>query len=290
MVREGWTPLNEFETIADAVSQATNALSPVSDSPRLDAELLLARAIDVPRSYLIAHPEDSLDPAAQARFRAAVAGRESGLPMAYVTGEKEFWSMRLMVTPATLVPRPETELLVEHAIGRVSRRSACSVLDLGTGSGAIALAVAKERPLADVVATDISDEALAVARENARQHDLANVSFLAGDWTDPVGDRRFDVVVSNPPYVREGDPALADLGHEPRQALVSGEDGLDAVRRIAAEARSITKAGGSLLIEHGAAQADAVAAILDAEGWLDLQSIRDLAGLPRLCAARAPSG
>jgi release factor glutamine methyltransferase len=280
--------LNEFVTIAEALRTASAALEPVSDSPRLDAELLLARAIDVPRSYLIAHPEDTLDSASSDRFHAAVAKRGSGMPIAYITGEKEFWSMTLMVSPATLVPRPDTEVLVEQALGYIPRRAAYRVLDLGTGSGAIALAIARERPLCDVVATDISADAVAIARENARQLDLANVSFLTGDWIEPVRDQRFDVVVSNPPYVRADDPALEALAHEPCGALVSGDDGLDDIRRIAADALAIIGPGGCLLIEHGADQGRDVAAILEDAGWHEVRVIRDLGGRDRVCFARAP--
>ncbi|MDX1481626.1 MAG: peptide chain release factor N(5)-glutamine methyltransferase [Woeseiaceae bacterium] len=281
--------MNEFVRIADALAAAIDALEPASDSPRLDAELLLARAIDVPRSYLVAHPEDSLDPDAQDRFRASLEQRRAGMPMAYITGMREFWSLELMVTPATLVPRPETELLVEQVIGYVPRRGEADVLDLGTGSGAVAIAVAKERPCCRVVATDVSEEAVAVARENARQHDVANVTFVAGDWTEPVRDQRFDVVASNPPYVRDDDPALESLAFEPRTALAGGEDGLRDIRRIAAEAPDVTKPDGVLLIEHGADQSEAVQRILREAGWTEVRDIRDLSGHPRVAFGRKPS-
>jgi len=285
MVREGSSTLNEYQPIGDALSAAADRLAGISESPRLDAELLLARAIDVTRAYLMAHPEDQLDPDAQVRYAAAIERRASGVPLAYITGLREFWSLELMVTPATLVPRPETERLVEQALSLLPRRAALRILDLGTGSGAIALALARERPLCQVVATDASEAALAVARENARQLDIDNVEFVAGDWTAPVGGREFDLVVSNPPYVAAGDPALDRLKHEPRAALASGPDGLDAIRRIAAEVGDILAPGGSLLVEHGAEQEAAVAAILDAAGWHNVRCYRDLAGLPRVTAA-----
>jgi release factor glutamine methyltransferase len=192
------------------------------------------------------------------------------------------------VTPATLVPRPETELLVEQAIGMVSRREPMKVLDLGTGSGAIALAIARERPFAEVVATDISEDALAVAIQNARQLDVANVEFRAGDWTAPVADMTFDVIVSNPPYVADDDPALDSLAFEPRSALAAGADGLDDIRRLAVEARDVIVSDGVLLIEHGAGQAEDVAGILEQAGWQDVRNLRDLAGLPRVTLGRAP--
>lgn len=292
MVRQGLPALNEFVksdlTIRAATAAAVRRLRGMSESPRLDAELLLARAIDMPRSYLLAHPEDSLDRAAQERFSEAIEQRGSGVPLAYIVGEKEFWSLTLMVTPATLVPRPETELLVEHALNLIPRRSTWRILDLGTGSGAIALAIARERPLSQVVATDVSVAALAIAAENARQLDIDNVSFIAGSWTAPVADRKFDLVVSNPPYVAADDPAIARLGHEPRDALVSGPEGLDAIRRLAAECPVILAGGGTLLLEHGADQERAVARILEENGWTNCRCFADIAGLPRVTRAALP--
>lgn len=285
MVRQGRPALNEYVPIGALLEQAVERLGRASDSPRLDAEILLGRAIDAPRSYLIAHPEDVLDPAAVARFEAAVRRRAAGEPIAYIEGVKEFWSMRLMVTADTLVPRPETETLVEQALARIPRKTAFRILDLGTGSGAIALALAKERPLCEITATDVSAAALAVARENARQQDVDNVRFLAGDWERPVRGETFDLVVSNPPYVRADDPALARLRHEPRSALAAGPEGLDAIRRIADAGRALVVAGGSLLLEHGAEQEAAVAGLLDAAGWREIRCYGDLAGLPRVTSA-----
>lgn len=272
--------------ISEALATACARLQAASESPRLDAELLLARAIDMPRSFLYAHPDDDLDDASLERFVRTVERRLCGEPLAYICGEKEFWSMPLMVSPATLVPRPETELLVEQALGFLPRRQALRVLDLGTGSGAVALALARERPLCHVTATDISADALAIARENARQLDLANVTFELGDWLEAVGDRSFDVIVSNPPYVAEQDPAFEDLRHEPRSALASGPDGLDDIRRIVPEAFGHCAPCGCLLIEHGADQADAVAAVFAAAGWRRITNVRDYAGKPRITLGR----
>lgn len=286
MVREGRAALNEFVTIGEAVRAASIRLDARSESPRLDAELLLARAIDTDRSYVLAHPEVELDPDARARFDGAITKRAGGMPMAYITGIREFWSMELVVTPATLVPRPETELLVEHAIGCVPRRRSSEVLDLGTGSGAVALAIARERPLANVVASDSSAEALCVAAENVRRQDVANVEFREGDWCEPVRNMRFDVIAANPPYVAEDDPALEALRFEPRAALVAGRDGLDAIRRLVVDCPEIANADAALLIEHGATQADAVAALFADAGWCDIRTIRDLAGLPRVTLGR----
>ncbi|MEQ8207755.1 MAG: peptide chain release factor N(5)-glutamine methyltransferase [Woeseia sp.] len=268
---------------------ATISLESISDSPRLDAELLLARAIDMPRSYVFAHADEELDDESIQRFNATLARRIAGEPMAYISGEKEFWSMNLMVSPATLVPRPDTEILVEQAIGRVSRRVAMNVLDLGTGSGAIALAIACERPLSFVTATDISADALAIAQQNARQLDIANVEFLQGAWVEPVAGRHFDLIVSNPPYIASDDPALAALHCEPKSALVSGPDGLNDIRVIATTALDVIAEDGVLLLEHGCEQADAVATILQAAGWSDVQCVKDLSGLPRVSSAKRPA-
>lgn len=285
IVREGLTPLNEFVKIKVALADAVERLAAVSESPRLDAESLLARALDVPRSYLFAHPEDEMDATACERFSAAINTRASGAPLAYITGEKEFWSMNLIVSRDTLVPRPETEILVDLALHRIPRDSALRVLDMGTGSGAIALAIAKERPNCDVVATDISAAALAVAKENARQHSLPNIEFLQGDWLEPVTGQLFDIIATNPPYVPSGDKALERLRHEPLSALASGADGLDAIRKIAVDALSAIKSGGPLLIEHGDEQHAVVAGILDNAGWTEIGVTNDFAGIPRVTTA-----
>lgn len=269
-----------------AIADATQRLSQTSESPRLDAEILLCRTIDMPRSYLFAHPEDELDELTLARFEEVLRRRESGVPMAYIMGIREFWSREFAVSPATLVPRPETEMLVNLAVCEIPRDEEWRVLDLGTGSGAIAVSIACERPLSAVTAVDISEEALIVARENARALAPGNVECLAGNWTEPVAGRTFNLVVSNPPYVRAADEALLQLQHEPQSALVAGDDGLDAIRVLAADCRNILVAGGLLAIEHGFDQADDVAALLDEHGWTDIQCHNDLAGLPRVTVAR----
>jgi release factor glutamine methyltransferase len=279
----------EARSIAELLRDTLRRLEPVSDTPRLDAELLLARAIDMPRSYLIAHPEDTLDPAAIGRLEDSLARRLAGEPMAYIRGTQEFWSLELVVSPATLVPRPETERLVELALTEMPRRWDRPVLDLGTGSGAIALAIASERPLSDVVAVDISAEALTVARLNARQLGIGNVSFLEGDWTAPVAERRFPLIVSNPPYVRDNDPALDSLAAEPALALVAGSDGLDAIRRLASECTAIIEHEGFLIVEHGFDQREAVAAVLASRGWHSIRCYDDYAGRHRVTCARHAS-
>ncbi len=277
--------MNEFLEISTALADGAEQVRGISDSPRLDSELLLARALDVPRSYLFAHPDEILDPAVIERFCLSLERRSDGLPIAYIRGEKEFWSMTLIVTPDTLVPRPETELLVDQTLQRISKDGKLAILDLGTGCGAIALAIAKERPHCDIIATDVSDAALAVARENANRLALVNIEFLCGDWTAPVAGRTFDIIASNPPYVPVADPDLEHLMHEPQIALLSGEDGLDAIRRISVEAKSVLRIGGTLLIEHGDKQAGAIARILSADGWSEINHVIDLAGKPRVTIA-----
>ena len=269
-----------------AIADATERLSHVSESPRLDAEILLCRTIDMPRSYLFAHPEDELDAITLERFEEVLRRREDGAPMAYIMGLKEFWSHEFAVSPATLVPRPETEILVNLALCEIPRDAEWRVLDLGTGSGAIAVSIACERPLSQVTAVDVSEEALLVAQENARALAQGNVECLLGDWTAPVRDRTFDLIVANPPYVRADDDALAALRHEPQSALVAGDDGLDAIRVLARDCGDILVERGLLLIEHGSDQREAVAALLEAHGWIDIECHNDLAGLPRVTAAR----
>ena len=269
-----------------AIADAVKRLTASSDSARLDAEILLCQTIDMPRSYLFAHPEDELDDLTRERFESLLARRIDGEPMSYITGVREFWSHELLVSPATLVPRPETELLVELALREIPREAEWRILDLGTGSGAIAISIAAERPLCEVTATDASDEALAIARENVRQADLGNISCITGNWTEPVAAQRFDLIVSNPPYVRNDDEALQNLRHEPLSALASGDDGLDDIRILARDCVAILADDGWLMLEHGADQQEDVASILEAEGWVDVACHNDLAGKSRVTAAR----
>lgn len=280
--------MTDAVSIRNALRAATDRLADTSDSARLDAELLLCRAIDVPRSYVFAHPDEVLDDGSLNRFSATVERRLAGEPMAYILGTREFWSLELMVTPATLVPRPETELLVDLALRNMPRRARMRVLDLGTGSGAIALALARERPLAEITAVEKSADALAVAEINARELAIPNVEFLQGSWTDPVAGRAFDIVVSNPPYVAEDDPALESLGTEPRTALAAGKDGLDAIEVLARNCQAVLVDGGALMIEHGSTQAESVEERLLRYAWVDIRCHNDYAGLPRVTVARKP--
>ena len=272
-------------SIENALLDTTSRLRDVSDAARLEAELLLARAIDMPRSFLFAHPEDVLDEGALQRLEATVTRRLAGEPMAYITGSREFWSMDLIVSPATLVPRPETELVVDVALRGIPRKAEWRVLDLGTGSGAIALALARERQLCQITAIDVSADALDVARHNANQLSIANIEFVEGNWTEPVADQKFDIIATNPPYVASGDTALESLRSEPLSALAAGEDGLDAIRVLARDCPSIIVAGGTLVLEHGAEQKESVAGLLLSYGWESVKCYDDYSGLPRVTSA-----
>jgi release factor glutamine methyltransferase len=260
---------------------------------RLDAELLLAHVLGASRAGVVARDERELTPEEQGDFELLLGRRLAGEPLAYLTGTKEFWSLELEVTRDVLVPRPETELLVEWGLSCLPG-PAPRVLDLGTGSGAIALAIARERPGASIVATDISAAALAVARRNARRLRLANVELLHGAYFEPLADRApgdaaFAAILSNPPYVAAGDPHLAALGFEPAGALVSGRDGLEALRAIVAGAPRHLQPGGWLLVEHGGAQGAAVRALFAQAGFDAVETRRDLAGHGRATGGRRPA-
>jgi len=258
-------------------------------TPGLDAELLLAHALGVGRARLRSRPEEVPAADAAARFLDLIARRAAGEPVAYILGRKDFWTLELSVSSAVLVPRPETELLVERAL-TLAPEAEVRVADLGTGSGAIALALASARPRWRIVATDISGAALAVARANAAALDLGRVEMIQGDWLACLAARRFQLILSNPPYVAAGDPALGqpELMREPRLALVADEDGLAALRAIIRSAPGHLEHGGWLLLEHGAAQAAAVAGALVARGFAQVRSHRDLAGRERMTEGQWP--
>ena len=258
-------------------------------SPRLEAELLLMEATGWSRTTLAAWPERSVEPAALARFGSLLARRLSGEPMAYIRGRQAFWTLDLRVTPNTLIPRPETELLVEIALELGRPDAMLRVADLGTGSGAVAAAVASERPAWQIIALDRSAAALAVARSNFRDLGLAGCHPLCGDWLGPIGKGRLDLILANPPYVPAGDPHLerGDPRFEPREALASGPDGLDAIRLIAADAARCLATGGWLAVEHGFDQGLAVRGVFAQRGLRAAQTRRDLAGNERVTLARA---
>jgi len=258
-------------------------------TPALDAEVLLAHALSVSRTRLRSHPEEIPGTDAVARVLAYIERRAAGEPVAYIIGRKGFWSLELDVSPAVLVPRPETELLVERALA-LHPGTEADVADLGTGSGAIALALASARPQWRIVATDLSTEALAVAGANAAALGLTRVEMVQGDWLTCLRGRSFHLLVSNPPYVAAADPALGqpELMREPRLALVAEEDGLAALRAIIQAAPEHLERGGWLLLEHGAVQAAAVAGALVARGFAQVRSHRDLAGRERMTEGQWP--
>jgi release factor glutamine methyltransferase len=272
----------DASTVASALRQGVRALSMHSGSPQLDAEVLLSSVLGIERAALIARGSDLLADHELRLYRDLLEQRKRGMPVAYLTGRREFWSLPLKVTPAVLVPRPETELLVEVALRHLPTSAECAVLDLGTGSGAVALAIASERPLARVVGVDVSPGALGIARDNARALARPNVAFRLGSWFDAVPGEVFDVVVANPPYVAEHDPALAALAAEPELALVAGPAGLDALAAIIAAAPRHLQRGGWLLLEHGSTQEHAVAKLLKRSGFAGIECHCDYSGLPRV--------
>ena len=262
--------------------------------PRLEpgeADLLLAHALGRPRTWLFTHGDDEVGKDAAERFHALVRRRERGEPVAYLTGQRGFWRFDLAVGPATLIPRPETERLVELALERLPDDQPLRVVDLGTGSGAIALAVAFERPRASVVATDASKAALDVAHANAVHLGLANIEFRLGNWYEPLQGERFALIASNPPYIALGDPHLdaGDLRFEPASALASGPDGLDAIRDIVAGAPAHLVPDGWLLLEHGWDQGAGVRALLSSAGFVQVVTEQDLEGRDRVTLGQYPA-
>lgn len=281
--------------IDSSLAEASRMLF-ASPTPRLDAELLLAHTLNKPRSYFFTWPEALLTTEQITNFQNLVEQRKAGIPVAYLIGHREFWSLQLKVTEATLIPRPDTELLVELALKQDLSKATndmlkLSVADLGTGTGAIALALAKEHPNWKVTAIDKSPEALAVARENAISNNISNVDFTEGSWCSPLEDASMDMIVSNPPYIRSDDPHLneGDVRYEPMTALISGTDGLDDIRTIARESLQTLKPGGLLLLEHGYDQGEAVQNILSLAGFTQTRTEMDLAGHDRVSLAQKPA-
>ncbi len=263
---------------------AENQLAAVFDTANLDARVLVQYVTRRSHAELIAHAGDDLSEQETKAVREIVGKRRQGVPVAYLTGKREFWSMNFKVTPATLIPRPETELLVEQSLAHIPLDKKIAVADIGTGCGVIALAIARERARAQVIATDLSEEALAVAQENGKRLGFRNIEYRPGDLLSPLADDCCEVIVSNPPYVCENDPHLdeGDVAFEPRSTLVSGADGLDAIRNIVREAKRKLKRQGWLLVEHGYDQAGKVREIMASAGFDNIKTFRDLAGLERV--------
>ncbi len=271
----------------DSVALQT-ALNLDSSSARIEIQCLLQAVLQVNRAYLLAHPERILNDAESLRYQELLARRLLGVPVAYLLGEREFFGLNFKVTPATLIPRPDTELLVELALEKIPQQGIFRVLDMGTGSGAIALSIAHARPMAEVWAVDFSAAALQIARENQRALQLENVTFLPSDWFAALDTQCFDIIVSNPPYIASDDAHLAqgDVRFEPLTALASGADGLSDIRRICAQAMHHLNPHGSLMFEHGYNQAAQVRELLQQVGFQEIFSARDLAGVERVTVGR----
>jgi len=277
-----------MSTVSEALDWATEKLSE-SDDARLDSQILLAYALNVSRTWLFTWPDKALDGATLTAFNALIEERKSGTPIAYITGYRDFWSLRLKVTPDTLIPRADTELLVETALTLKNVEKPCDVIDLGTGTGAIALSLANECPSWRITATDINPETLAVAKENAQTLELA-VSFKESAWFDAINDR-YDLVISNPPYIESDDPHLlqGDLRFEPADALASGQDGLDDIRLLVQQALKHLKKDGYLLLEHGYQQAEAVRGLMAKAGYTDIETHQDIEDRDRVTLGKIPT-
>jgi len=277
-----------MSTVSEALDWATEKLSE-SDDARLDSQILLAYALNVSRTWLFTWPDKALDGATLTAFNALIEERKSGTPIAYITGYRDFWSLRLKVTPDTLIPRADTELLVETALTLKNVEKPCDVIDLGTGTGAIALSLANECPSWRITATDINPETLAVAKENAQTLELA-VSFKESAWFDAINDR-YDLVISNPPYIESDDPHLqqGDLRFAPAGALASGQDGLDDIRLLVQQALKHLKKDGYLLLEHGYQQAEAVRSLMVKAGYTEIETHQDIEDRDRVTLGKIPT-
>lgn len=302
MPNDPHSPATIRSILARDKAELEAALGLDAGSARIEVQCMLQAVLQVNRAWLLTHPEHILEAAQQARYAGLFERRSLGEPLAYILGEREFYGLNFKVTPATLIPRPDTELLVELALQRIPKpflphpyhgKSAdrCRVLDLGTGSGAIALSIAHARPDVEVTAVDASQEALEVASENTVRLNIANVRLMRSDWLAALAGERFDLIVSNPPYIADGDIHLrqGDLRFEPRAALASGPDGLDDIRRIVEGAKGHLNAGGWLLFEHGYDQAESVRALLQQSGFSGVFSERDLAGIERVSGGWCPA-
>ncbi len=270
--------------IRQLLNQASQQLASISESPRLDAEILLAHYLDKSRTWLVTWADKTLNEDQILSFQSLLKKRLQGTPIAHITGQREFWSLPLKVTPDTLIPRPDTELMIEVLLENYPDTYPKQLLDLGTGSGAIALAMAAEKPSWQVTASDRSVAALTIAQQNAVQLGLTNIEFVEGSWFEPVAGQRFEIIASNPPYIPQQDPHLqqGDVRFEPLSALASGEDGLDDIRLICSQASGYLNPGGMLIIEHGYDQKPAVFKIFQQNQFKNIQQYNDLAQNPRL--------
>lgn len=276
--------------ISQLLKSATEQLLKLTDSPRLDAEVLLAHSLHKTRTWLVTWSDKELSTTDIEQFDRLLQRRLAGEPIAHITGMREFWSLNLMVTADTLIPRPDTELMIEQILALYPAEQNIKLVDLGTGSGAIALALASERPNWQIIATDQSSAALEIARQNARSLNISNITFKHGSWFDAVGGEVFDVIASNPPYIPRADPHLSqgDARFDPLSALASGDDGLDDIRTITAQAKNHLKPYGKLFIEHGYDQKAEILDIFTKNNFIEIHQINDMANNPRLTFATTP--
>ncbi|MFQ5659225.1 MAG: peptide chain release factor N(5)-glutamine methyltransferase [Gammaproteobacteria bacterium] len=281
--------MEKSRKVRDLLNDAECQLQSLS-SARLDAEVLLAYVINSGRESLYAHPDKQVPATLCADYQSLVSKRADSFPVAYLTGNKEFWSSGLFVNCSTLIPRPETETLVESALGLIRHNAVMNILDLGTGSGAIAIAIAKERPLCHVTASDISSEALSIARTNACRHQVTDIGFIQSDWFSSLKGKVFDLILCNPPYVDSSDDGflLGEIRFEPRIALDGGHFGMQSMNQIIPGALQHLQHEGYLLIEHGFEQGESVRCLFSANKFIGVTTIKDYAGLERVTLARCP--
>lgn len=274
--------MSQNQSVKSALITAASQLN--TEEAALEAQLLLQHILNVNRAWLIAHENDALQPNIHAAYRALISRRLNGEPIAYILGYREFYGLKLKVTPDTLIPRPDTETLVEAALAKIPQNTTIKILDLGTGTGAIALAIARHRPQAYVIATDTSQAALNIALENAQNLNITNISFVLSDWFSALNDEKYDVIVSNPPYIEQDDVHLqqGDLRFEPISALASGKDGLDAIRHIVKTAPRHLNPHGWLMLEHGYNQASEVRKLLTQHGFIAVSSVKDFGSNERV--------
>ncbi|MFM9835015.1 MAG: peptide chain release factor N(5)-glutamine methyltransferase [Methylophilaceae bacterium] len=274
--------MNQTFTIKSVLATAINQLQ--TDEAAIEAQLLLQHLFNVNRAWLIAHENDCLELNIHTEYQSVIERRLKGEPIAYILGYREFYGLKFMVTPDTLIPRPDTETLVEAALAKIPQNRSLQILDLGTGTGAIALAIANNRLQAHVTAVDFSDKALEVASQNAKDLGILNCQFLQSDWLSALKNKRFDVIVSNPPYIEQNDAhlSLGDLPWEPISALVAGQDGLADIRSIISQAKNHLNPNGWLMLEHGYNQAECVTSLLNTAGFDEVSHALDLAGIKRV--------
>ena len=272
--------------IKNIMSDLSVKLSKVSSSPDLDGEILLMKALRVSRAYLYTYTDKVISESKKKLLEELVNRRMNKEPIAYILGKKEFWSRDFYINQHTLIPRPESEMLVELIIQANARKKISSILELGTGSGCISVSLAKELSHSRIVSTDICAKALEVANKNAQHYGVNNISFIKSDWFNKLDNQKFDCIVSNPPYIREDDPYLGELTFEPSKALVSGDDGLDAIEIISSNAAEYLSPEGKIFIEHGKDQKKEIQKIFELNNWRDIICHRDFGGLPRITTAK----